>query len=45
MRVFLGFILGLLIVPFVGFCVLKAGLFPIQATAKPPSWERRIATM
>ncbi len=45
MRVLLGFILAFVIVPIVGLLCLKLGMFPIQATARPPRWEFRIANM
>jgi mono/diheme cytochrome c family protein len=45
MRVLLGFVLALVLMPILGLCALNAGMFPIQATAKPPQWERRIAMM
>ena len=44
-KVLIGFVLGLLVVPVSGAVVAGSGHFPIQATAKPPSWERKLANM
>jgi thiosulfate dehydrogenase len=44
-KTFIGFVLGLLVVPAIGAAVLLSGHFPFQATEKPPRWERRIANL
>jgi mono/diheme cytochrome c family protein len=44
-KALIGFILGLLILPAIAAAIAFTGHFPIQATAKPPMWERRIANM
>ena len=44
-RSLIGFVLGLLVVPAVAAVVLFTGHFPVQATARAPQWERRIANM
>jgi thiosulfate dehydrogenase len=44
-KTLIGFVVGLLIVPAIAAVVAFTGHFPIQATAKPPRWERRIANM
>ncbi len=44
-RSLIGFVLGLLVVPVIAAAVLFTGHFPVQATARPPGWERRVANM
>jgi thiosulfate dehydrogenase len=44
-RTLIGFVVGLLVVPVIGAVVLFSGRFPIQAIARPPRWERRIANL
>ena len=44
-KVLLGFLLGLLVLPAIAAAIALGGHFPIQATAKPPMWERRLANM
>jgi len=42
-KALVGFILGLLVLPAIALAVVYTGRFPIHATAKPPTWERRVA--
>jgi len=44
-KLWIGIVVGLLVVPVVAAVVLFSGHFPIQATAKPPGLERKIANM
>jgi thiosulfate dehydrogenase len=44
-RALTGFIIGILVVPVIAAVVAFSGRFPIQATVKPPVWERRVANM
>jgi mono/diheme cytochrome c family protein len=44
-RMLIGVVIGLLVVPAIAAVVAFSGYFPIQATAKPPGWERRIANL
>jgi len=44
-RMFFGFIVGILVAPLIGAIVAFSGHFPVEATAKPPGWERRLAGM
>jgi thiosulfate dehydrogenase len=44
-RSLIGFVLGLLFMPAVAAVIALTGHFPIQATARPPGWEGRIASM
>jgi mono/diheme cytochrome c family protein len=44
-RGLIGFVFGLLLVPAIAAVVLFTGHFPVQATARAPRWERRIANM
>ena len=44
-KALIGFVLGLLVLPAIAAAIAFSGHFPIQATAKPPMWERRLANM
>jgi mono/diheme cytochrome c family protein len=44
-KMWIGLVIGFLVVPVIAALVAFSGHFPIQATDKPPGWERRIANM
>ncbi len=44
-KMLIGFVVGLLVLPAIGALVAFSGHFPIQATSKPPGWERQIANL
>ena len=44
-KILIGCVVGLLVVPAIAAVVAFSGHFPIQATDKPPGWERRFANM
>lgn len=44
-KLVIGILVGLLVVPAIAGVIAFSGHLPVQATSKPPSWERRIANM